>query len=148
MSRGKINTPPWVRLPMEVLKREDMTKSDILLLAVLIDQLIMLPDKSAAINQNQLAEVTGLCIRSIQYAERHLVELGLITKTRTGRETIYTLAGAAATEEILPKKRAAQTYSSRKKTAKPMTTKEIEEMNAYLSLVNRFKDDDEGGTPQ
>lgn len=30
---------PWIRLPLELLKRDDFTKSDALLLGVLVDQL-------------------------------------------------------------------------------------------------------------
>ena len=60
--------------------------------------------------------------------------------------TNWTQQGAATPEQVkaLPKPGAAPKKSgTSKKAAAPMTQQEIDEMNDYLSLVNRFKEDEE-----
>lgn len=124
MSTGKA----WIRLPLELLKRDDFTKSDAVLLGVLIDQIQERDGMKAAISQERLAKLCGVSIRTIKRAEQHLESLGLIERRRTGRETVYELKSGA---ELLPPKR-------RRRQA---NTNEDELREEYLSLVNRFEEE-------
>lgn len=89
----------WTRLPMEVLKDDRLTKSDTLILAILIDTIDDEESKAKVISIKELAELSETSIATVKRACKTLSDAGYISITRTGRESVYKLA-----KEVLPPK--------------------------------------------
>ena len=89
--------PPWVRLPLDLLKREDLSKSAVTVIAILIDR-----DRGShqiEISQRELAAEAGATDRTIRNAIKELQAAELLTVKHTGRASVYDIA------QILPPKR-------------------------------------------
>ncbi len=101
-------TKQWVRLPLAVMQDERLTKSDVTILAIIID--IIDSRTAAEISIERLMSCTGYSRRTIIYATKRLTECGYISSKRTGRASEYALA-----KEILPpKKRNTQSKKQQK----------------------------------
>lgn len=80
----------WVKLPVRLLIEYDLTAKDIVLLAVLID----LSDRFG-VSWPSLPTLAKLCScseRTVRRSEARLCDLGLITITKTGRESMIAIA--------------------------------------------------------
>lgn len=79
----------WVKLPVRLLIDYDLTSKDIVLLAVLIDT-----SDRFGISWPSLRELARLCScseRTVRRSEARLCELGLISITKTGRESMIAI---------------------------------------------------------
>ena len=137
-------TGAWVRLPLDLLSAEGVSKNAASICAVIVDAATSTPKLSADLTREEIASKAGCSLATVRRALTELERLGLISHTRTGRGSVYKLTGLvelcpAACE---PKKRPAA-------PAAPKPTpraKAQAKMEAYLSTVNRFKqiaEDDE-----
>lgn len=142
-------TEAWVKLPLELLKREGVSKRAAVLLSVIIDRCKHGQDLSATISADELQTRSGMSRATVCRALDELRALSLIQTTRTGRGSVYKLTEGCV--ELCPKAvkddhpaaeqpRKSSRSSSRSRTQSGSTTGYMSE---YLSLVNRFKDDDE-----
>ena len=93
-----INNKSWVRLPIYALKDERLTKSDTVILAMLID--IIDDDEEKEISIKRLSKTSGISDRQVIRAVKKLTECNYIEKIRIGRTNLYKLK-----EEILPPKK-------------------------------------------
>lgn len=119
----------WVRLPLEVLRMVGLTKTDAVVLSLIIDRCIDSPDRSAAISAAWLADSSRASARQICRSCAALESLGLIERQRTGRATRYTLRDGV---ELLPPK------IRKGGKGKPAPADDFD-AEGYLSLVNNFK---------
>lgn len=119
----------WVRLPLEVLRMVGLTKTDAVVLSLIIDRCIDSPDRSAAISAAWLADSSGASARQICRSCAALESLDLIERQRTGRATRYTLRDGV---ELLPPKI--------RKGGKGKPPADDFDVDGYLSLVNNFGD--------
>ena len=123
------HTQAWVRLPLEVLKMVGLTRTDAIVLSLIIDRCVDAPDRSAAISAAWLADSSGASARQICRSCAALESLGLIERQRTGRATRYTLRDGV---ELLPPKI--------RKGGKGKPPADDFDVDGYLSLVNNFGD--------
>ena len=81
----------FVRIPISILRNEDLTRSSILLYAVLLDA----ADRYGLqfISIDELARRCKISPATVRRSERQLVDAGLITVTRTGRESLIGIVG-------------------------------------------------------
>lgn len=117
----------WVRLPLAVLQDKRLTPYEAVVLSVLIDRDT---GTGTAVSIRAIAELTGIGERKVRECLHLLRDAGYISVTRTGRESIYTVA------QILPPKRRggqAQYQYSKKK-------KEKADENAFCDM-DHFEED-------
>lgn len=81
----------WVRLPIYALKDERLTKSDTVILAMLID--IIDNDEEKEISIKRLANTSGISDRQVIRAVKKLTECNYIEKIRIGRKNLYKFKG-------------------------------------------------------
>lgn len=115
----------WIRMPLELLQRQGLSKSAAITLGVIIDRCTDNTAGAAAITQAEMSRDAGYDPRTIRRALIELEQLGLISHERTGRASAYRLTGCV---ELLPPKQrtaAAKTAAAAKQAA-------------YESCVNRF----------
>ena len=91
-----INNKSWVRLPIYALKDERLTKSDTVILAMLID--IIDNDVEKEISIKRLANTSGISDRQVIRAVKKLTECNYIEKIRIGRTNLYKFKGNNVTE--------------------------------------------------
>ena len=91
-----INNKSWVRLPIYALKDERLTKSDTVILAMLID--IIDNDEEKEISIKRLANTSGISDRQVIRAVKKLTECNYIEKIRIGRKNLYKFKGNNVTE--------------------------------------------------
>lgn len=93
----------WVRLPLALLQLPDLSETDVILTAYLIDQLQDVPDKTGLFSLPKLSQKINTPLRSLKRSLTKLESLNLIEKAQTGRKLMIALTGA---DKILnPKKR-------------------------------------------
>lgn len=100
----------WVRLPLAVLQDKRLTPYEAVVLSVLIDRDT---GTGTSVSIRAIAELTGIGERKVRECLHLLRDTGYISVTRTGRESIYTVA-----QILPPKKRGGQAqyqYTSKKK---------------------------------
>lgn len=114
----------WIRLPLAVLKQIGLTKTDAIILALIIDRCIDQSDRTASISSAWLADAAGCSVRQVTASSTRLEQLELIERTRTGRATRYALTDGV---ELLPPKRRQRNPKS-----------DHDGLDEYLALVNRF----------
>lgn len=99
----------WVRLPLAVLQDKRLTPYEAVVLSVLIDRDA---GTGTAVSIRAIAELTGVGERKVRECLHLLRDTGYISVTRTGRESVYTVA------QILPPKKRGTgqaQYTSKKK---------------------------------
>lgn len=114
----------WVRLPLAVLQDKRLTPYEAVILSILIDRDT---GTGTAVSIRAIAELTGIGERKIRESLHLLRDTGYISVTRTGRESVYTVA-----QILPPKKRGQAQYTSKKK-------KKADE-NAFCDM-NHFEED-------
>lgn len=132
----------WIRMPLELLQRQGMRKSTAIVLGAIIDRCTNRKGyHPAALDRAELSHDTGYSIRAIGDALRELQVLNLINVERTGRGSVYTLTGAV---EILPPKKSGGNSAEVERIQQEEAERiRLEQEEAdYLSLSNRFKEDD------
>lgn len=98
----------WVRLPLAVLQDKKLTPYEAVVLSILIDRDT---GTGTAMSIRAIAELTGIGERKVRECIHLLRDTGYISVTRTGRESVYTVA-----QILPPKKRGGQAqYTSKKK---------------------------------
>lgn len=98
----------WVRLPLAVLQDKRLTPYEAVVLSILIDRDT---GTGTAMSIRAIAELTGIGERKVRECIHLLRDTGYISVTRTGRESVYTVA-----QILPPKKRGGQAqYTSKKK---------------------------------
>lgn len=141
------STGAWIRLPLDLLKEEGLTKTDCVVLALIIDRCYEHPEQRCCISRSSLAQAADCSERQLRYSVDRLIKLGLIVRRITGRAAEYQLTGAV---ELLPPKRtpraAAPVRSTRPRSGRP-TPDEIAQADEYLSLVNRFRSEADDQLP-
>lgn len=129
----------WVKLPLKLLRQQGMSKASAAVCCIIIDQCAK-ADRSlrtwVPISATEIATATGYTQRTAQRAVLELEALHLIEiKRESGCASRYRLTGCV---ELCP---AAfqQPKQQPVKQQQRITEREREEMDDYLSLVNRFK---------
>ena len=97
----------WVRLPLAVLQDKRLTPYEAVVLSILIDRDT---GTGTSVSIRAIAELTGIGERKVRECLHLLRDAGYISVTRTGRESIYTVA-----QILPPKKRGQAQYTSKKK---------------------------------
>lgn len=134
----------WIRQPLSLLCKDGgLSKPAAIVLAIVIDRATDTdPPQPVQLQQDLLAWQSGYTTRTVKRAIAELVQRELLAVHRTGRGSVYTLTGAV---ELLPPKRAAQSESqgARPSRARGSARRSAadEQLDEYLSVVNRFKDD-------
>lgn len=117
----------WIRMPLELLQRNGLSKSAAITLGVIIDRCTDTTTGTAAITQAELSHESGYDPRTIRRALIELEALELIAHERTGRASTYSLTGCV---ELLPPKQ--------RSVAAATKTRAAAKQAAYESCVNRF----------
>ena len=92
-----VNSKEWIRLPMGAVKDDDLTLSDALVLAVILDYI---DGDSKPMSVDKIAQKTGLSDMQIHRSIKNLVATKYIaTESRAGKKTVYTQC------DVLPPKR-------------------------------------------
>lgn len=90
----------WIRLPIGAVKDDDLTLSDALVLAVILDYI---DGESKPMSVDKIMQKTGLKERQVQASIKNLVTAQYITaERRAGKKTIFTQC------DVLPPKRQSQ----------------------------------------
>lgn len=97
--------PPYYRLPAAALEDVRLTRSALIVLAVLIDQSDFGPPE---LTHDELADAAGCSRSTVKDALRQLIAADLVTAERTGRASRYTV------RDILPPKRRGQPQQRQK----------------------------------
>lgn len=136
----------WIRLPLDALRASGgITKSAVVVLALLCDQAAQQGSvEGISATVDELAADSGSSSRTVTRAVAELLRLGLITRRRTGRGSVYELC--SSTVELFPD----GTFdgSRRRRSAAPRATQgdNLSQIDKeYLELVNRFSTDPEPG---
>ena len=100
----------WIRLPLAVLQDSRLTPYEAVILSILIDRDAGTGEVQISIDT--LIELSGISRRKIKDCLHLLRDTGYISVTRTGRESVYTVA-----QVLPPKKRGTgqAQYTSKKK---------------------------------
>lgn len=96
----------WIRLPIGAVKDDDLTLSDALVLAVIIDYI---DTNSKPMSVDKIMQKTGLTDRAVQKSIKALVKAEYLeAESRPGKKTVYTQC------DVLPPKRQSQKQSQKK----------------------------------
>lgn len=135
----------WVRLLLSTLTQEGCTRSAALVLAVIADEATNPgAERRCKLSRAAIARKAGCTTRTVCRSVQQLQTLGLIeVEQHEGCPSCYRL-----TEQVqLPNKQNKQMLDSqkpqRRSKRRSMTAAEIAEMQEYLAVANRFKEDDE-----
>lgn len=79
----------FVRVPVAVLMNKQLTRSSVLLYAILVDYADQWGVIEATIDQ--LSHRSGLSSATVRRSERQLVDAGLLAISRTGRASVLSL---------------------------------------------------------
>lgn len=142
---SKLSEEAWVRLPLKLLKQHGITKSAAAVCAVIVDRATSAAELYdwVTVSAADLVADTGYTRRTVQRSIDDLVRIGLIdreTNKISGctnryrlRSDCIDLCGNAAN----PKQRGARRAQLRA-IEERRKQQEREEMEAYMSLSNRF----------
>lgn len=96
----------WIRLPIGAVQDKDLTLSDALVLAVIIDYI---DTNSKPMSVDKIAKKTGLSEMQIHRSIKALIRADYLTaESRAGKKTVYTQ------RDVLPPKRQSQKQSQKK----------------------------------
>ena len=135
----------WIRLPLDALRASGgITKSAVVVLALLCDQAAQQGSvEGISATVDELAADSGSSSRTVTRAVAELLRLGLISRRRTGRGSVYELC--SSTVELFPD----GTFDGgrRRRSAAPRSSQDnLSQIDReYLELVNRFSTDPEPG---
>lgn len=140
----KLSDEAWVRLPLKLLKTHGITKSAAAVCAVIVDRATSAPELYAWITVSvpDLVSDTGCSRSAVLRSLEDLERLGLIVveHNRTaGKSNRYKLSGCVELcgRAAEPKQRG--TRKAQLRAADELRkAREREEMEAYMSLSNRF----------
>lgn len=125
----------WVRLPLAVLQDSRLTPYEAVILALLIDR--DTGDGQVQVKEQELAKTAGISERKVRNSLHLLRDTGYISVTRTGRESVYTVA-----QVLPPKKRGtgqAQYTSKKKKKADENSFCDMDHFEEdYEIFINNF----------
>ena len=140
------STEAWIKLPLELLKRNGISRQAAVLLAVIIDECKHKSNLSALIGADTLTTKSNMSRRTVFRVLAELRELDLIRVQRTGRTSVYTLTPGCvelcpkAVQDEQPKQ---QPTPRARKQRKAPTEDELRKMKEYTALANRFLDSDD-----
>ena len=125
----------WIRLPLAVLQDSRLTPYEAVILSILIDRDAGTGEVQISIDT--LIELSGISRRKIKDCLHLLRDTGYISVTRTGRESVYTVA-----QVLPPKKRGtgqAQYTSKKKKKADENSFCDMDHFEEdYEIFINNF----------
>ena len=136
----KPSTEAWVKLPVELLKRQGISKATAVTLAAIIDKCKHQATLSAPIDATELTQRTGYSRRTLFRALDELKALALIEINRTGRASMYTLTPGCI--ELCPKAVKddhPQTFPQTKRKSRniPQDDDSMTPDSAYMARVNK-----------
>ena len=144
---GRLSEDAWVRLPLKLLKQHGITKSAATVCTVIVDRATSAANLFdwVSVSAADLVGDTGYTRRTVQRSIDDLVRIGIIERESNKssgctnryrlRSDCIELCGKAAH----PKQRG--TRKAQLRAAEELRkAREIEEMEAYMSLSNRFLD--------
>lgn len=141
----KPSTEAWVKLPVELLKRQGISKAAAVTLAAVIDKCKHQATLSAPIDAAELMQRTGYSRRTLFRALDELKALALIESKRTGRASVYTLTPGCV--ELCPKAvkddhpqsfpQPQKRKASRASRNSPQDDDSMNPASEYMALVNR-----------
>lgn len=126
----------WIRMPLELLQREGLSKSAAIVLGIIIDRCTDRPDGCATISRADIAREAGYSRATVWRALDELERLELIEHARTGRASAYKLTGCV---ELLPPKQRGSIKQQQRAEKEAAQLRNEQKAAAYLSLVNQFK---------
>lgn len=129
-------TGAWVRLPLDLLTAQGVSKGAAGICAVIVDAATNAPELTAELTREEIATKAGCSLATVRRALIELERLGLICHERTGRGSVYKLTGLV---ELCP---AACKVKRKAKAAAKTAAAAAAKQAAYESCVNRF---DKGG---
>lgn len=131
-------TKAWIRMPLQTLQKNGMKKSTAFVLGIVIDECTDMKSGRAEITQEYICNATNYSARTVRDALKELEAMKLISVKRNGRASEYRLTGAVT---ILPPKKRGSESDKEKALREQEKLRQQLEMEAYLSLTNRFDDD-------
>lgn len=144
----------WIRLPLQLLREQGLSKASATVCAVLIDRCTSPAAQSAGgwiqIRITSLARLAGCDPRTVRRALVQLSDLGLISidsGKSSGEASRYKLTGCvelcgtACQPKHAPASASGAVRSSRRQQQQQPTPEKLEKMQKYMTLVNRFKEE-------
>ena len=125
MSRGA-----WVRLPLDVLKEQGVSKAGAVVLSIIIDKCTQFSTRSAPMGAGEIMQKSGYSRSTVFSCLKELERLDLIRHDRTGRVSRFELTRCV---ELYPE--ACQLKPRAKADAKAKSA------GKYEALANRFAAD-------
>ena len=114
----------WIRLPIGAVKDDDLTLSDALVLAVILDYI---DGESKPMSVDKIMQKTGLTDRAVQKSIKNLVANKYITaESRAGKKTVFTQC------DVLPPKR----QSTKKQSQQPQKNSSGLDLEKYKIFIN------------
>lgn len=129
----------WVRLPLDVLNEQGMSKAAAVVLAVIVDRCTSNVDRCAAITTKYIVSSSGYSRATVYDALKELFRLDLIAHERTGRASRYRLTRCV---ELYPNACEVK-ESAQKKAARKQRREDRKDLEEYAKLANRFKNEEE-----
>lgn len=133
----------WVRLSLDSLRAVGCSKSAAVILALIADKATDSDQRRAKIEQAELVQLSGCSRRTVIRAVEQLAALDLIRVRRCpGRASVYELTERV---ELPAKQRTTEEQRRRaeqRRAARLQAEQAAAEQAEYLSLVNRFREDD------
>lgn len=120
----------WVRLPLDVLKEQGVSKAGAVVLAIIIDKCTQFSTRSAPMGAEEIMRKSGYSRSTVFSCLKELERLDLIRHDRTGRVSRFELTRCV---ELYPE--ACQLKPRAKADAKTKSA------SKYEALANRFAAD-------
>ena len=135
----------WVKMPLDALRAsEGLTKGAVVVLSIIVDECARKHStEGVELSAATIGERGSLSAATVKRAIQQLERVGLIVHERTGRASRWALTRAV---ELYPEGTfdGSARAGTRTRQRKPkLSDKEREELQEYLSLVNRFDDGEE-----
>lgn len=140
----------WVRLLLSTLTQEGCTRSAALVLAVIADVATNQgAERRAELSRAAIARKAGCTTRTVCRSVQQLQALGLIeVEQHEGAASCYRLTEQVQLGEKKKQQQqneqmlVSQQRQQRRSKRRSMTAAEVAEMQDYLSVANRFKEDE------
>lgn len=143
MRKYKEGSRPWVKLPLRALQDTGLTRSDCLVLALLIDDCGT--NAATVCTVDEIASAGSIGARTVRRSLSALRRRGYISTTQTGRGIRVQLLAAAV--QLLPAADQQQTNATRssdrcrsRSRSSDRCTAPDPEIEQYAELVNRFRE--------
>lgn len=120
----------WVRLPLDVLKEQGVSKAGAVVLAIIIDKCTQYSTRSAPMGAGEIMQKSGYSRSTVFSCLKELERLDLIRHDRTGRVSCFELTRCV---ELYPE--ACQLKPRAKADAKTKSA------SKYEAMANRFPAD-------